>query len=66
MITLPIGNDGIDYERFKLKTRDFLRDHSDNLAFVKLRKNLPVTAMDLAELGTGVIRASEWRYRSSG
>lgn len=50
LVTLPIGNDGINYERFKLKTRDFLRDHSDNLAFVKLRKNLPVTATDLAEL----------------
>jgi type I restriction enzyme, R subunit len=50
VITLPIANDGIDYERFKLKTRDFLREHSDNLAFVKLRKNLPITATDLAEL----------------
>ena len=47
---MPIGSDGIDYERFKAKTRDFLRQYQDNLALNKLRRNLPITKTDLEEL----------------
>jgi type I restriction enzyme R subunit len=50
VITLPIGSDGIDYERFKAKTRDFLRQYQDNLALNKLRRNVPITKTDLEEL----------------
>lgn len=49
-VTLPFGASGIDFERFKTKTRDYLRAHNDHLAYVKLRKNLPVTQSDLDEL----------------
>ncbi len=49
-VTLPFSATAIDYERFKNKTRDFLREHSNNLAYNKLRKNLPITKTDLDEL----------------
>ena len=49
-IDLPIRVGGLDYERFKAKTRDFLRQHENKLAINKLRRNLPITALDLAEL----------------
>ena len=49
-IALKFGNDGLDYEKFKLKSRDFLRVHEDKLAIAKLRTNKPITATDLNEL----------------
>lgn len=50
VINMPISAAGIDYERFKTKTIDFLRQHKDHIALAKLRKNLPITTTDLAEL----------------
>ncbi len=38
------------YERFRAKTRQFLREHEDDLVIHKLRMNEPLTAMDLLEL----------------
>ena len=38
------------FERFRAKTRQFLRDHEDDLVIHKLRMNEPLTAMDLHEL----------------
>ncbi len=49
-ITLPLVPAGLDYDKFKAKTRDFLKAHDDKLALQKLRRNLPVTATDLNEL----------------
>lgn len=49
-IDLPIKVGGLDYERFKAKSREFLRQHESKLAINKLRRNLPITATDLAEL----------------
>ena len=55
-IGAPIVNEphpstvGIDYDKFKAKATDFLRQHKDHLALRKLRKNLPITATDLSEL----------------
>jgi len=49
-VDLPLKAVGLDYERFKNKTRDFLRQHEDRLAVQKLRRNLPITPTDLAEL----------------
>jgi type I restriction enzyme R subunit len=49
-VDLPLKAVGLDYERFKNKTRDFLREHEDRLAVQKLRRNLPITATDLDEL----------------
>ena len=50
VVTLPLATSGIDYDRFKLKTAEYLKQHKDHIAFAKLRKNLPITAADLAEL----------------
>lgn len=50
VIDMPISAAGIDYERFKTKTIDFLRQHKDHIALAKLRKNLPITKTDLTEL----------------
>ncbi len=49
-VELPLVTAGLDYERFKNKTRDFLKAHEDRLAVYKLRTNKPITATDLAEL----------------
>ncbi|NOT13768.1 MAG: DEAD/DEAH box helicase family protein [Methylococcaceae bacterium] len=49
-IDLPLKPVGLDYERFKNKTRDFLREHEDRIAIQKLRRNLPITQSDLDEL----------------
>ena len=50
VVTLPLATTGIDYEKFKLKTTEYLKQHKDHIAFAKLRKNLPITLTDLAEL----------------
>ena len=49
-IDLPLKPVGLDYERFKKKTRAFLNEHEDRLAVQKLRRNLPITGTDLDEL----------------
>jgi type I restriction enzyme R subunit len=49
-IELPLATVGLDYERFKNKTRDFLREHEDRIAVQKLKRNLPITKTDLDEL----------------
>lgn len=49
-IDLPLKPVGLDYERFKNKTRAFLREHQDRIAVQKLRRNLPITQSDLEEL----------------
>lgn len=50
-IKLSIGGAGAgDFERFRLKARAFLRQHASHVALHKLRKNLPLTAVDLKEL----------------
>jgi type I restriction enzyme R subunit len=39
-----------DFEEFRKKARQFLREHEDHIAIHKLRMNEPLTAGDLAEL----------------
>ncbi len=41
---------GTDFERFRAKARQFLRQHVDHLTIHKLRWNLPLTPVDLDEL----------------
>ncbi len=41
---------GLDMNRFRTKARHFLREHEDHIAILKLRRNEPLTATDLAEL----------------
>jgi len=47
---MPTAVSGIDYERFKQKSEEYLMQHKDHIVIAKLRKNLPITASDLAEL----------------
>jgi type I restriction enzyme, R subunit len=49
-VELPLGGSAGDFERFRAKVRAFLRAHEDHMALHKLRRNLPLTAADLAEL----------------
>ncbi len=49
-VNLPGLSDGADFEKFRAKARAFLRAHQDHIAIHKLRMNLALTAVDLAEL----------------
>lgn len=49
-IELPLGGSAGNFERFRLKVRDFLRAHESHITLHKLRRNQPLTATDLAEL----------------
>ena len=50
-VVLPLGGSAGDFERFRAKVRAFLHAHEDHIALHKLRRNLPLTPADLAELG---------------
>lgn len=39
-----------DFERFRLKARSFLRAHEDRPALLKLKRNQPLTGVDLEPL----------------
>ena len=41
---------GADMVRFRLKARQFLVEHGDHIAVLKLRRNEPLTTTDLSEL----------------
>ncbi len=41
---------GTDMGRFRQKARHFLKDHENHIAVLKLKRNEPLTATDLAEL----------------
>ena len=49
-VNLPLAATGLDYDKFKAKTRAFLKEHDDKLALQRLRRNMPITATDLQEL----------------
>ncbi|MFM8901061.1 MAG: DEAD/DEAH box helicase family protein [Burkholderiales bacterium] len=49
-VTLPLGGSAGDFERFRLKVRAFLRAHENHITLHKLRRNQPLTAIDLTEL----------------
>ena len=49
-LALPLGGIAGDFERFRLKVRTFLLAHETHITLHKLRRNLPLTATDLAEL----------------
>lgn len=50
VITLNDIDIGTDFERFRAKTRVYLREHEDHLALQKLRSNKQLSPTDLAEL----------------
>ena len=49
-INLPLIPAGLDYDKFKVKTRDFLKQHNDKMALQKLHRNMAITETDLHEL----------------
>lgn len=49
-VDLPLVASAVDFERFRSKARQFLRAHDDRLALHKLRRNQPLTPLDLQEL----------------
>lgn len=49
-VALPLGGSAGDFERFRLKARAYLRAHESHITLHKLRRNLPLTTTDLAEL----------------
>jgi type I restriction enzyme R subunit len=49
-INLPLAATGLDYERFKEKARQFIKQHESHMAIQRLRRNMPITGSDLAEL----------------
>ncbi|QSR26867.1 restriction endonuclease subunit R [Nocardioides aromaticivorans] len=49
-VVLPGVTPGTNYERFKSKAEAYLREHLDNLALQRLRRNKQLTADDLTEL----------------
>jgi type I restriction enzyme, R subunit len=49
-VALPLGGAAGDFERFRMKVRAFLREHESHITLHKLRRNLPLTQTDLAEL----------------
>jgi type I restriction enzyme R subunit len=64
-VALAGMTDGAEFARFKLKARDFLRQHQDHIAINKLRMNKQLTPSDLSELETmlaksGVARDGDW------
>ena len=56
-IELPQVTSGLNMAKFKDKARAFLRDHESHLALQRLRRNQPLTALDLAELEKMLIAA---------
>jgi type I restriction enzyme R subunit len=50
-IALPGVGTGMNFAKFKDKARQFLRAHEDHLSLQRLRRNQPLTASDLDELG---------------
>jgi type I restriction enzyme R subunit len=50
VIDLPQFASPDSFERFRSKTRQFLREHENELVIHKLRMNEPLTVMDLQEL----------------
>ena len=49
-VDLPEVGGGVDKARFKMKMRRFIEVHADHLALQKIRRAIPVTQQDLAEL----------------
>lgn len=50
IVDLPGVSVGTNWERFRAKARAYLRDHEDNIALQRLRRNRPLTGSDLSTL----------------
>ncbi|CAH0255620.1 hypothetical protein SRABI76_03356 [Microbacterium oxydans] len=56
-IDLPRATPGTDFERFRSKAEAYLRQHLDNLALQRLRRNKQLTFDDLDELEAMLVSA---------
>ena len=56
-IDLPQVTAGLNMVKFKEKARVFLKEHESHLALQRLRRNQPLTAMDLDELEKMLLQA---------
>ena len=56
-VELPGFGSGADFERFRAKVRQFLRQHENHLTIHKLRWNMPLTPADLGELERMLVEA---------
>jgi len=56
-VSLPGTTPGTDFERFRAKAEAFLKDHLDNLALQRLRRNKQLTKDDIGELEQMLIAA---------
>ncbi len=56
-ILLPRATPGTDFERFRSKAEAYLRQHLDNLALQRLRRNRRLTPADLTELESMLVAA---------
>jgi type I restriction enzyme R subunit len=56
-IHLPQVTAGLNMAKFKEKARAFLREHEAHVSLQRLRRNQPLTAMDLAELEKMLLQA---------
>jgi type I restriction enzyme R subunit len=71
-ITLPHTTPGTNFERFRSKAEAYLRQHLDNLALQRLRRNRPLTSSDLSELESMLVDAGagpidiEWAAQQNG
>ncbi|RKT78670.1 type I restriction enzyme R subunit [Terracoccus luteus] len=57
IVELPGVSVGTDWERFKAKTRAYLKDHEDNVALQRLRRNRQLTSSDLSALEQVLVEA---------
>jgi type I restriction enzyme R subunit len=57
IVDLPGVSVGTDWERFKAKTRAYLKDHEDNVALQRLRRNRQLTGSDLSALERMLVEA---------
>ena len=71
-IDLPHTTPGTNFERFRSKAEAYLRQHLDNLALQRLRRNRPLTPTDLSELENMLVDAGagpidiEWANEQNG
>jgi len=54
-IELPQVTSGMNWDRFRAKAQTYLRDHEDNVALQRLRRNRQLTEADLAALADMVV-----------
>jgi type I restriction enzyme R subunit len=71
-VVLPRVTPGTNFERFRAKAEAYLREHLENLALQRLRRNRQLTAGDLSELERMLIDAGgqhvdiEWAIKREG